>query len=104
LQGNIQIEPRHENTVLDILRQFLTPQITVWVFGSRAKHNAKPYSDLDLALESSDNTKIDINLIIKLETAFEESDLPWKVDIIDMNDISETFRDIVIKNRCLLNL
>lgn len=104
MQNHIQIEPKHLDIVLNILQQLLPSEITVWVFGSRATNKAKTYSDLDLALEAPGNLKIDGNLIIKLESAFEESDLPWKVDIIDINDASGMFRDTVIKERCLLNL
>lgn len=104
MQDQIDIEKKHADIVLSILRQFLTPQITVWVFGSRATHKAKQYSDLDLALEAQGNLNIDINLIIKLELAFEESELPWKVDIIDINNVSETFRNIIVKDRRLLNV
>ncbi len=104
MQDQIQIEPKHAAIVLKILQQFLKPDITVWVFGSRATHKAKPYSDLDLALEAPLNSKIDISLIIKLESAFEESELPWKVDIVDLSDVSEKFRDIIIKNQCLIDV
>ena len=45
----IEIAPRDWSGVLRILREQL-PGVEVWAFGSRARHTAKPYSDLDLAL------------------------------------------------------
>lgn len=104
MQDHVDIEPKHAAIVSTILQTYLNSNILIWVFGSRANNNAKKYSDLDLALEAPNKSKIDIKIITKLELAFEESELPWKVDIIDLNDISATFKEIVVKSRVLFEL
>ena len=45
----IDIAPRDWADVVRILHEQV-PDTEVWAFGSRAKRNPKPYSDLDLAL------------------------------------------------------
>ena len=46
---NIDLNPHDWLEVRRILRAYV-PEYEVWAFGSRAKWEAKPYSDLDLAI------------------------------------------------------
>jgi predicted nucleotidyltransferase len=57
------------------------------------KGKAKPYSDLDLAV--MDNRPSTPREVAKLKTAFSESKLPFKVDVLEWNNISEEFKKIV---------
>ncbi len=64
----------------------------VWVFGSRARLDPKKYSDLDLALDIGVGNRISVDIISDLMDEFEESDLPYKVDIVDLSALSNEFR------------
>lgn len=57
----------------------------VIVFGSRAKGNYKPGSDIDLAIKGADLTREDL---CSLTEAFEESLLPFFVDLLAYSSIS----------------
>ena len=96
----IDIRPDHLKIVQEILRDHLAPDVKVWVFGSRATWTTKRSSDLDLALEGTD--KIDHKVRGSLEDAFEDSDLPYTVDIVDMKRVSDKFRRIVEMRRTQL--
>lgn len=85
----IDIQPAHWAIVRDILRRFV-PQHTVWAFGSRVTREARPYSDLDLAVIATEPLSLD--LTGALAEAFSESDLPWTVDIVDWAALGEPFR------------
>ena len=87
----VDISPDHLKVVQDILRENLPSGVAVWAFGSRASWATSDSSDLDLALEGD----IDHDTILALEMAFEESRLPYTVDIIDLNQVSDSFRRIV---------
>lgn len=89
----VDINPDHLRVVQKILRENLPSGVAVWVFGSRADWATKDTSDLDLALEG--DSALDHGTISALEMAFEESDLPYRVDIIDLNHVSDKFRQIV---------
>lgn len=52
---------------------------TVFIFGSRAKGSYNSGSDIDLAIMNEGITEHDI---IHLKSAFEESDLPYVVDVV----------------------
>ena len=79
--------------VLDILQRHLKSDVRVWVFGSRAKWVATNVSDLDLALKGVD--KIENKIMDALEYDFEESDLPYTVDVVDLHQVNHKFRQII---------
>ena len=86
--------------ITNILQQHI-PEFTVWAFGSRVKpRHAKTYSDLDLAVISQQ--PLTIQLQVQLEEAFEQSLLPWKVDIVDWASTSEHFRSIIKQHYCVI--
>lgn len=93
----INLEEKYLNEVKNILAKHLTKNIKVYVFGSRTKEKYRKYSDLDLALKLND-TKIDDKIITNLKFDFEESLLPIKVDILDLNDITDSFKKCIIND------
>ena len=62
-------------------------------FGSRATWTAKDYSDLDLAIMGDEPLTLDATSA--LAEGFGESDLPFKVDVVDWAKIDNIFRNIV---------
>ena len=96
----VDIRPDHLEIVQNILREHLPAGFQVWVFGSRANWATKDSSDLDLAVEGTDS--LGYKTMIGLEVAFEESDLPYTVDVVDLNAVSDTFRHIVEQQRAPL--
>ncbi len=78
--------------VRDILQKH-TPQYAVWAFGSRAKWTAKQYSDLDLAVIT--DKPLALSVSAALADDFTESDLPFKVDVVDWATTSASFREII---------
>lgn len=93
----IDISSVHLKIVLDILRKHLPSSVKVWVFGSRADWTTKNSSDLDLALEGE--AKLDYKITSNLEDAFEDSDLPYAVDVVDINAVGPKFKQIIKKQR-----
>lgn len=75
-----------------ILKRYV-PHAAVWAFGSRATGSAKEHSDLDLAIVHSQ--PIDPGLLDQLRLACEESDLPFKVDLVEFLSASPQFRKII---------
>ena len=88
----IDLPARHLATVRRILDQH-APDCEARVFGSRACGTAKPYSDLDLILVGQGPAPFETMRLLK--EAFEESDLPFRVDIVDWHRVSEGFRQAV---------
>ena len=94
---SIDIRADHLRIVQDVLHRHLPAGVKVWVFGSRASWATKDSSDLDLALDGE--TEIPRQSLSALEAAFEDSDLPYVVDVVDVKRINERFRRIVQQQR-----
>lgn len=85
----LQIKPSELEQVRQILRQYV-PNAEYRVFGSRFYGTAQRYSDLDLAVVQGE--PIPLATLAAMEEAFAESDLPFKVDIIDWQRVSPDFQ------------
>jgi predicted nucleotidyltransferase len=93
---DIAITDAEWSIVKDILQKFL-PKETVWAFGSRVRHTHKPFSDLDIVVVN--DQPLSIATMAELREAFSESDLPWKVDVVDWDSISDSFKDTIKSNK-----
>jgi type I restriction enzyme S subunit len=88
----LDLQPQHWAMVRDILATQI-PDREVIAFGSRARGSAKPHSDLDLAVLGDD--PLGLHNMAELKEAFEESDLPFKVDIVDWAQTDARFREVI---------
>ena len=91
-QPLIDISPENWRIVRDILQRYV-PDREVWAFGSRAKWTAKEFSDLDIAIIG--DKPLSIALTADLREAFQESALPFKIDIVDWASITPSFRQVI---------
>lgn len=90
----IEITHLQRQIILKILEEYV-PDAKVWAFGSRVKGTAKKYSDLDLLIMGKE--KMSINRLGELQEAFQESDLPFRVDLVDWHRITPEFRDLIMQ-------
>lgn len=81
---------------LELVKRILAervPLCEVRVFGSRIQQAAKKWSDLDLAVVGPE--KLERDVFYSLEEAFEESELPVQVDVLDWHAISSAFQAVI---------
>ncbi|HOX39589.1 MAG TPA: nucleotidyltransferase domain-containing protein [Candidatus Brocadiia bacterium] len=88
----IDLPPDQLQEVKAILRKH-APECEVRAFGSRVTGGARKFSDLDLALIGPE--RLTWSQLFRLREAFEESDLPIVVDVLDWSAIGEDFRGII---------
>ncbi len=62
------------------------PQAQIFLFGSRAKNTNKEFSDIDIAIKDQN---LNQNIIAKIKFELEESDIPYKIDVADYNDLPQ---------------
>jgi predicted nucleotidyltransferase len=96
----VDLAADHRRLVLDILRANFSKGAKTWVFGSRATGRARRYSDLDLAIDAG--RKLTLDEFAVLAEAFSESDLPYRVDVVDWHKIDDGFRRMIASERVLL--
>lgn len=92
----IDVPPEHLETIKRILAEHV-PDCEVRAFGSRVTWTAKDYSDLDLAVVCREELSADKLRLIR--EAFELSELPFRVDVVDWHAISARFRR-AIRRHC----
>jgi len=95
----IDIRPDLWLIVRDILNRHVA-RYEVWAFGSRVSGKAKPQSDLDLAIIS--DTPLPLTISARLVDDFSESDLPWRVDVVDWATTQPAFRKIIERDKVVL--
>ena len=88
----LNILPSHWAMVRAILTTHV-PSHEVWAFGSRVTGSAKEFSDLDLVVIGEKPLSIAVHA--NLVDDFSESDLPYKVDVIDWATTDAAFRQII---------
>jgi predicted nucleotidyltransferase len=84
---------RGELEIVRVLLRRHLPEREVWAIGSRVQGKAKTYSDLDLVVLGEE--PLTLSALAELAEEFSESDLPYKVDIVDWATTSEHFRQII---------
>ncbi len=84
----IDLAAEDRRTVLALLDRHL-PGVEAWVYGSRAKRTSRPHSDLDLVLFATPEQRLQVG---DLREAFEESNLPFRVDLFVWDDVPDADR------------
>ncbi len=92
MRSHIALPPDQLAAVRQILRTHL-PGREVRAFGSRVTGRTKPASDLDLCI--MEGTPLAAAEVDRLRTAFAESDIPIKVDIVEWAALSDRFRSMI---------
>jgi uncharacterized protein len=97
----INVPKKDLKTIITILQKHLA-DCEIRAFGSRVRDAVKPYSDLDLAIVGID--KVPLTTIFAIKEKFQESNIPFRVDIIDWNRISDSFKKIIEEQYEIINL
>lgn len=84
----LHIDPEDLILLRNILDKF---EYTFFAYGSRVKGTQKKFSDLDLCIMEPIS---DLEMFY-IKEAFENSDLPFKVDIKRWDDMSKDFQAII---------
>ena len=79
--------------VREVLAAHRPPGFTVRAFGSRAAGTPRRYSDLDLAFVGE--ASLTLSQLGDLKDAFSESDLPFKVDVVDWRSASPFMQAVI---------
>jgi len=95
----LQIDSNHLVLIQGILHDHVS-SYEVWAFGSRVRGTSTRFSDLDLVILS--DIPLSLDVLGRLKDAFSESDLPWKVDVIDWATTSESFRELICQHKVII--
>lgn len=87
--GGLYLQAKELEIVQKILSKWV-PGREVWAFGSRATGTRlKRFSDLDLAIAG----RLTEAESARLAEEFDESSLPFKVDVVELGQVEKEFRE-----------
>ncbi|MDF1654320.1 MAG: nucleotidyltransferase domain-containing protein [Coxiellaceae bacterium] len=90
----MDIKDEHLQWILHTIKQEInTP--TIYAFGSRVAGTAQQYSDFDVAVDC--NEKIPLLALSTLDEKFADSDIPFKIDLIDWHRITPEFQQHILE-------
>lgn len=92
---NIGLRNEDINYIIETIKHFKEIDKAV-IFGSRAKGNYKPGSDIDIAIYGE---KINIDTLSKLRFLLEEeSHMPYMFDVVDASHLSnQALKDHIVR-------
>jgi predicted nucleotidyltransferase len=91
----INVAEHDLKTIMSLLEKHI-PECEVRAFGSRVSWTSKEHSDLDLVVIGP--AKLERSRVEELKEAFEESLLPFIVDVMDWHRISPEFQKNIEKS------
>ena len=94
----IDIGPSDKKILFSLLAKYL-PHTPVWAYGSRVKGNARPWSDLDIVVFTSEKQKYRLSL---LREALEESNLSFRVQLLEWDCLPENFKANVAASHAVI--
>lgn len=93
------LKAEHRTELLRQLRR-LGPACEFWIFGSRARGDQKPFSDIDILVKG----KVEGPRLAELREALEQGPLPYKVDIVLDEELAPAYRSSVESDRIRLDI
>lgn len=93
---NLQLEKKHWQIIKEILSK---NPYRFYAYGSRVKGEAGKYSDLDLCYQEN----IPISVISQIREDFEESNLPFNVDLVNWKHMRPKFQELIKKDLTAIN-
>lgn len=92
-------EPEY-NILFDLaVNPLKTAGAKVWIFGSRARGDQRPFSDIDLLYSFSPSKSRPPGLVFEIGAALEDSRLSYKVDLVDLEHLAESYRPSVEREK-----
>jgi len=84
------------NNQIQLIKNIVNPILPnssykVFIFGSRATGKNRQFSDVDLGILGS--CELDSDKISQITDEFEDSDLPFRVNVVDFAKVSDKFKE-----------
>jgi len=98
------ISEKHFDKMCSLLEKHfskLGKDCKVYLYGSRSNGTYKDFSDVDLFVENSNKRDISKN-ILNFKSDWEESNIPYKLDIVEFDKLFEPYKKQILKDKKLI--
>ncbi len=89
------VDERSKKIIISVISAVI-PEAAIILFGSRARGDFSPRSDIDIAVDTK--KPIDIRLIGEAREMLNASNINLKIDIVDLNQISQEMAKNILKD------
>lgn len=77
----------------------LFPNAKIYLFGSRARGTHGEWSDIDIAIDAEKKLpRVDVG---EVRDMLRESNIPYKIDVVDLHGVSEEMRKMILQEGVL---
>lgn len=88
-----------QQQIISTLLESHVPDVSVWAYGSRINGTARSISDLDMVVFTKPEQWLSVS---NLREAFDDSDLPFRVDLFVWAEVPEQFHVNMKANHVVL--
>ena len=88
------LNEKYKEELINIIHTQL-PNSTIYLFGSRAINKETIGSDIDIAIDTG--SKIPYETILKIMVAIDQTIIPMKIDLVDMQVVPDTLKHTILK-------
>jgi len=90
------IDDKTRNLIRNILLKHINSQnYSIFLFGSRATSRHTPFSDVDIGIEGKN--RLPGHVMQEIKGDFEESNIPFRIDVVDFSMVGEDFKHIAMR-------
>lgn len=79
-----------------IRRSLPDKNFRIFLFGSRAGGFARHFSDFDIGIAGQ--TRVPTKQLNQIQSDLEDSDIPYKVEVVDFIDAEDSFKNLALKH------
>lgn len=92
--NKLNVKPQHLEELRSIFKNYC-PKSVIWAYGSRVGGDSHDGSDLDMAVKTFGDKNCSLS---KLKELLNDSNIPFLMDIMEFDNISESFQKEILKN------
>lgn len=89
------VEEKYKKVLIEIIEKHL-PNCKIILYGSRARGDNSPGSDIDVAIDAG--KKLSRFVVYRIANEIEETKIPFFVDVLDLQSADEAIRGQIKKD------
>ncbi|QQR48933.1 nucleotidyltransferase domain-containing protein [bacterium] len=82
----------YKKLLLEIIQKHI-PGCSIYLFGSRARKTNRSGADIDLAFDCG--RIVDFDILLKLRSEIDDTNIPLTVDLVDLHNASDTLKNVI---------
>ncbi len=91
-----KLDAKIQNKIIAVISA-LIPQAKIYLFGSRARGTNSPRADIDIALDAGH--ELEQRDVYEITCMFKESNIMYKIDVVDLYQVSDLMRSEILKDK-----